>query len=79
MYLDYTEYLVDFQWHCRNIHNLGILSNEDLDFAKTRTKETDLCSYCKYNNNVPQHQVNDILRKAAEETMRSLKPVGTCQ
>ena len=55
------------------------MSNEDLDFAKTRTKETDLCSYCKYNNNVPQHQVNDILRKVAEETMRSLKPVGTCQ
>ena len=39
----------------RNICNLGILSNEDLDFVKTRTKEAALSSYPDYNNNVPQH------------------------
>ena len=39
----------------RNIRNLGILSNEDLDFVKTRTKEEPLSSYRNYNNNVPQH------------------------
>ena len=35
--------------------NLGILSDEDLDFVKTRTKEAVLSSYQNYNNNVPQH------------------------
>ena len=31
------------------------MSNEDLDFVKTRTKEAALSSYQNYNNNVPQH------------------------
>ena len=39
----------------RDIRNLGILSNEDLDFVKTRTKEAALSSYRNYNSNVPQH------------------------
>ena len=39
----------------RNIRDLGILSDEDLDFVKTRTKEAALSSYRNYNNNVPQH------------------------
>ena len=39
----------------RNIGNLGILPNEDLDFVKTRTKEAALSTYQKYNNNIPQH------------------------
>ena len=51
-YLDYADYLVNFELFYRNIHNLGILSNEDLDFVKTRTK---LSSYRNYNNNVLQH------------------------
>ena len=50
--LDYADYLVDFQLFCRNIHNLGILSNEYLDFVKTRTNETALSSYQNYNNNI---------------------------
>ena len=54
-YLDYADYLVTFELFYRNICNLGILSNEDLDFVKTRTKETALSSYRNYNNNVPQH------------------------
>ena len=55
LYLYYTDCLFNFQLLCRNICNLGILCNENLDFVKTRTKEADLCSYCNYNNNVPQH------------------------
>ena len=39
----------------RDIRNLGILSDEDLDFVKTRTKEEALSSYRNYNNNVLQH------------------------
>ena len=31
------------------------MSNEDLDFVKTRTKEVALSSYRNYDNNVPQH------------------------
>ena len=29
----------------RNVCNLGILSNEDLDFVKTRTQEAAISSY----------------------------------
>ena len=54
-YLDYADYLINFELFCRNICNLGILPNEDLDFLKTRTKEAALSSYRNYNNNVPQH------------------------
>ena len=54
-YLDYADYLVTFELFYRNICNLGILSNQDLDFVKTRTKETVPSSYRNYNNNVPQH------------------------
>ena len=31
------------------------MSNEDLDFVKTRTKQVALFSYRNYNNNVPQN------------------------
>ena len=54
-YLDYTDYLVNFELFCRNIRNFGIFSNGDLDFGKTRAKEAALSSYRNYNNNVPQH------------------------
>ena len=53
--MDYADYLVTFELFYRNICNLGILSNQDLDFVKTRTKETVPSSYRNYNNNVPQH------------------------
>ena len=39
----------------RNIRNLVILPNENLDFVKIRTKEAALFCYRNYNNNVPQH------------------------
>ena len=54
-YLDYADYLVNFELFNRNVRNLGILSNEDLDFVKTRTKDAALFFYRNYNNNVPQH------------------------
>ena len=54
-YLDYADYLVNFELLYRNIRNLGILANEDLDFVKTRTKNAALSSYRNYNNNVPQN------------------------
>ena len=52
-YLEYADYLVNFEQLYRNIRNLGILSNEDPDFVKTRTKEAAKSSYRNYTNNVP--------------------------
>ena len=49
-----VDYLVQFELFFRDIHNLEILSNEDLDFVKAKTKETVLSSYRSYNNNVAQ-------------------------
>ena len=38
-HLDYTEYLVSFELFYRNLGNLVILANEDIDFVKTRAIE----------------------------------------
>ena len=54
-YLDYADYLVNFELFYSIIRNLGILSKKDLDFVKTRTKEAPLSSYRNYHNNVPQY------------------------
>ena len=51
-YLDYADYLVNFELFYRNIRTLGILSNENLNFVKTRTKEAALSSYRNYIKNV---------------------------
>ena len=40
---------------CEMRHNLGILSNEDLDLVKAKTKEATLSSYRSYSNNGPQN------------------------
>ena len=53
--LDYADYLVQSQLFFRDILNLDILSNEDLDFVKAKTKEAALSSYRSYNNNIPQN------------------------
>ena len=53
--LDYADYLVQFKIFFRDRRNLDILSNEDLDFVKAKTKEAALSSYRSYNNYVPQN------------------------
>ena len=53
--MDCVDYLVNFELFYRNICGLGILSNENLDFVKTTTKEAALYSYRNYNNIVLQH------------------------
>ena len=53
--MDCADYLVNFELFYRNICDLGILSNENLDFVKTTTKEAALYSYRNYNNIVLQH------------------------
>ena len=38
-----------------DISNLEIFSNEDLEFVKTKTKETSLSSFRQYNKNQQQN------------------------
>ena len=49
-----ADYLVHFELFYRDIRNLEILSNEDLDFVKTKTKETAVSSFRQYNKNPQQ-------------------------
>ena len=53
--LKYADYLVHFELFYRDIRNLEIMSNEDLDFVKTKTKETALSSFRQYNKNPQQN------------------------
>ena len=52
--LNHSDYLVHFQLFHRDIHNLEILANEDLDFVKKNPKETALSSFKQYNENSQQ-------------------------
>ena len=53
--LKYADYLVHFELFYRDIRNLEILSNEDLHFVKTKTKETALSSFRQYNKKPQQN------------------------
>ena len=53
--LKYADYLVHFELFHRDIYNLEILPNEDLDFVKTKTKETALSPFRQYNKNPQQN------------------------
>ena len=53
--LKYTDYLVHFELFYGDIRNLEILSNEDLDYVKTKTKETALSSFRQLNKNPQQN------------------------
>ena len=53
--LKYVDYVVHFELFYRDIRNLEIFSNENLDFMKTKTKETALLSFGQYNKNPQQN------------------------
>ena len=53
--LSYSDYLINFELFYRSIDNLKILSGDNLDFIKTRIKDSALTSFRNYNANVPQH------------------------
>ena len=53
--LHHADYLVHFELFYRYICNLQVVSTEDLDFIKTKTKDIALSSFHTYNNNEPQH------------------------
>ena len=53
--LKYADYLVHFELFNRDIRNLEVLPNEDLDFVKTKTKGTALSTFRQYNKNPQQN------------------------
>ena len=55
------------------LQSFSILSNEDLDFVKTRTKEAALSSYRNYNNNALQ----DLSKEEFLVTATGLEPTTT--
>ena len=57
--LSYSDYLINFELFYRSIDNLKILSGDNLDFIKTRIKDTALTSFHNYNANVLQHLSNE--------------------
>ena len=54
-----------FELFYRNIRNLEVLSNEDLDFVKTKTKETALSSFRQYNKSPQQNLSKEELAALA--------------
>ena len=53
--LNYADYLVHFDLFYKNISNLEVLPNQDLDFVKITTNETELSSFRQYNKNPQQN------------------------
>ena len=49
------DYLLNFELSFRDICKLDILSNENLEFLKTKIKDVALSSLRYFNLNVPQH------------------------
>ena len=49
-------YLANFELLYRDVCFLKVLSAEDLDFTKTKTKDIALHSFYTYNRKVPEHQ-----------------------
>ena len=63
--LKYADYLVHFELFNRDIRNLEILSSEDLDFVKTKTKGTALSTFRQYNKNPQQNLSKEELATLA--------------
>ena len=57
--LSYSDYLINFELFYRSIDNLKILSGDNLDFIKTRIKNTAFTFFRDFNANVPQHLSNE--------------------
>ena len=53
--LNYANYLVNFELFYRSIYKLDSISNETLDFVKTKIKNAALTSFRYYNVNLPRN------------------------
>ena len=57
--LSYSDYFINFELFYRSIDNLKTLYGDNLDFIKTKNKDTALMSFRNYNANVRQHLSNE--------------------
>ena len=57
--LNYANYLLNFELFYRSIYNLDNISNENLDFVKTKIKDAALTSFRSYNYNLPRNLSDD--------------------
>ena len=70
--LNHADYLVNFELLLRDIKNAGVSSSEDLDFIKTRIKDTALSSFRNYKNNaVPKNLTDEELTALHDLSTRS--------
>ena len=53
--LNCADYLDNFELFDRSIYNLDSISNDNLDFVKTKTKDAALTSFRNYNANLPRN------------------------
>ena len=53
--LKYADYILNFEFFFREICKLDMLSNENLEFPKTKIKDVGLSSLRYFNLNVSQH------------------------
>ena len=53
--LNCADYLVNFELFDRSIYNSDSISNDNLDFVKTKTKDAALTSFRNYNANLPRN------------------------
>ena len=70
----YANYLLNFELFFRDICKLDILSNGNLEFLKTKTKDMALSSLRYFNLNVPQH-LSDSEFQALKNLSRLKKEV----
>ena len=67
----YADYLVHFELFYRDTRNLEILSNEDLEFVKTKTKETALSSFRQYDKNPQQNLPKEELTQLQQISVKT--------
>ena len=68
--LNYTDYLPNFELFYRRIYNLDSMSNENLDFVKTKIKDDALTTFRNYNTNLP-HNLSDEEFKALQNLSKN--------
>ena len=59
--LRYSDYLVNFELFYRNIDNLKMFSQDNLDYIKTKMKDLALMFFLNYSGNIP-HLSNEEIK-----------------
>ena len=67
---NYADCLANFELFYRSTYNLDSISNENLDFVKTKIKDATLSSFRNYNANLP-HNLSDEEFKALQNLSKN--------